>query len=116
MRGAQLLAEEVHAFLSGKRSERSALRRYEQARRREFGPRYGLAKLLQRGLRRRGVADRVVRTLGRWPRLCDLVLGLTGDYVPPSGLLSPLVWRSVLGTANRVPVHDAASDPGLVRY
>lgn len=115
MRGAELLAEEVDALLSGKRSERSALRRYEQARRREFGPRYGLAKLLQRGLRRRGVADRVVGMLGRWPKLCDLVLGLTGDYVPPSGLLSPLVWRSVLGTGSRVSAHGAPSGPELIR-
>lgn len=114
MRGARLLADELDAILCGRRSERSGLRRYERARRREFGPRYGLAKLLQQGLRRRGVADRVVGLLGRWPQLCDLALGLTGDYVPPSGLLSPLVWRSVLGAGNRVLAHETPSEPGLV--
>jgi len=110
MRGAAILAEEVDAALRGKRSEGAALRRYEQARRREFGPRYGLAKLLQSALRRRGVADRVVGWLGRWPRLCDLALGLTGDYVPPMGLLSPLLWRSVFGTGTQASPVKSPTD------
>jgi hypothetical protein len=113
MRGAALLAAEVDAVLSGTRSERTALRRYEQARRREFGARFGMAKLLQRGLRTSGVADLTIGLLGRWPQLCDLVLGVTGDYVPPAGLLSPGLWRSLLRTKIDVVRPKTPAGPGL---
>jgi flavin-dependent dehydrogenase len=96
MRGAALLARALERALREPRRERAELRRYEQARRREFSPRYGLAGLLQRGLRRPGVPEVVIGALRRRPGLCDLVLGLTGDYLPPGALLSPVLWRRAL--------------------
>lgn len=95
MRGAELLAAAIDGALHAPARERQALRRYARARLREFGPRYELARWLQRGLRAPALPTGVVRALGAWPGLCDLVLGVTGDYVPPRGLLSPGVWRSV---------------------
>jgi hypothetical protein len=56
-----------------------------------------LARGLQIGLRRSGAPECVVGALGRHPGLLRLALGLTGDYVPPRGVLSPALWRSVLG-------------------
>jgi len=96
MRGAELLAPSVDLALRDPDHESVALRRYEGARRREFAPRHGLARLLQLGLRRPFVSERVVGLLARVPALCDILLGLTGDYVPPRGLLSPRLWSSAL--------------------
>lgn len=96
MRGAQMLARAVDASLRAPHREAAAMRRYAWDRRREFSPRYGFAKLLQRGLKCKRVPDRVIGLLGRRAALCDLLLGLTGDYVPPLGLLSPSVWRTIL--------------------
>ncbi len=96
MQGAQLLSAAVHEALRDPQRERQALRGYARARRREFGPRYALARLLQGGLRRPGVPDKLVGALERVPALGHLLLGLTGDYVPPRGLLLPSVWSSAL--------------------
>jgi flavin-dependent dehydrogenase len=98
MHGAALLADAVDALLRDPARECDALRRYERARRREFALRHALARLLQRGLRHPGVPPRIVAAMARMPSLCHLLLGLTGDYLPPRGILSPRVWRSALSS------------------
>lgn len=92
MRGAALLAPTIDAALRAPARERRALRTYCRSRRLEFAPRYALARLLQRGLRRPGIPDLVVSRLARSPRMHGLLMGLTGDYLPPSALLRPSVW------------------------
>ena len=96
MQGARLLARALDDALSGRADEARALRGYERARAAEIRPRQTLARWLQVGLRRDGLPERVVAAFARHPGLFRLVLGLTGDYVPPRGVLSPAVWRSVL--------------------
>lgn len=96
MQGARLLAAALDDALSGRVDEPTALRAYERARATEIRPRQTLARWLQVGLRRDGLPERVVGAFARHPGLFRLVLGLTGDYVPPRGVLSPSVWRSVL--------------------
>ena len=103
MRGASLIATAIDEALRAPERERAALRRYARERRRELGPRYLLAGLLQRGIRHPTITREVVGLLGRLPGICDLVLGLTGDYVPPRALLSPRLWRSVLRERKRRP-------------
>jgi flavin-dependent dehydrogenase len=98
MQGARLLAAALEDALSGRVDEARALRAYERARAGEIRPRQVLARWLQTGLRRDGLPERVVGALGRHPGLLRLALGLTGDYVPPRGVLSPALWRSVLAT------------------
>ena len=114
MRGAQLLATAVDLALRDANREAEALAGYERDRRREFGPRYGLAELLQRGLRRKAVPRLVLRCLARRPGLCDLLLGLTGDYVPPRALLSPRVWLNALLGPESVGHSGRPSGPGLL--
>ncbi len=94
MRGAKLLAAALDAALCSPQDEPRALTRYVGARRRELGPRYALARLLQRGIRSRRVVGGVLGLFERFPAACDVLLGLTGDYVPPRGLVLPRVWRS----------------------
>lgn len=67
--------------------------RYQQLRRSEVGPRLLLAALLQRGLRHRWLVEAVFGLMVRRPRLCDLVVNLTGDCLHPRDLLRPSFWR-----------------------
>ncbi|QDV05884.1 Putative oxidoreductase [Planctomycetes bacterium Poly30] len=96
MRGAALLAEAVHMALENPQHEARALRGYERARRREFGPRYAMARLLQKGIRSPRVIESVLRSFSRRPGLTNLIVAWTGDYVQPIDLLRPSVWRSAL--------------------
>jgi menaquinone-9 beta-reductase len=96
MQGARYLSAALTEALLAPDREEAALARYAKSRRGDFGPRYGLARLLQSGLGRPGVPEKVIGLLERFPLLCDLMLGLTGDYLPPRGLFSPRVWHSLL--------------------
>ena len=91
MRGAALLAPALdHALATGRR-DAAVLRGYARARRREFGARFVLARGLQRGLRRPGIARTVLSLLSSRPRLMDLLLTVTGDSVSPLHALKPRV-------------------------
>lgn len=96
MRGARALAAALDDALAGRVGEARALRAYERAHTLEIRTRHLLARALQSGLRHEGLPERVVGALGRHPGLMRLALGLTGDYVPPRGMLTPALWRSVL--------------------
>jgi flavin-dependent dehydrogenase len=96
MRGAALLAEAVSVALAHPKHERRALRGYERARRREFGPRYAMARLLQRGIRSQRVTETVLSSFSKRPGLTNLIVAWTGDYVKPLDLLRPSVWRGAL--------------------
>ena len=96
MRGAALLAEAIDKSMRSTGREAKALRGYERARRREFGPRYALARLLQRGLRHRRMVEGVLKSFASRPGLTNLIVAWTGDYVEPRELLRPAIWRDAL--------------------
>lgn len=96
MRGAELLAGELATALHAGRTGPRALEGYRRARRREFGPRLTMARLLQRGLRSGLVTKTFLGLLQRRPRLADLLVSVTGDYAPPRALLAPKVWWPAL--------------------
>ncbi len=91
MRGAALLAPALDRALAAGRRDAAALRAYARARRREFGARFLLARGLQRGLRKPGIARSVLSILASRPRLMDLLLTVTGDSVSPLQALKPRV-------------------------
>ena len=99
------MADAVDKALQTPRREARALRAYERARRREFGPRYALARLLQRGIRHRRVVEGVLKSFASRPGLTNLIVAWTGDYVEPRELLRPAVWRNAL---RRDPVSELA--------
>lgn len=96
MQGAAYLAAALVEALRSPECEAQALASYARLRKASFSPRYGFARMLQRGLRRPGLPDQVMGLFARCPPLVTLMLGLTGDYLPPRGLFSPRVWRSLL--------------------
>lgn len=96
MRGAALLADALDETLREPHREARAWRRYERRRRAEIAPRHALARLLQRGVARPRVVAGALALLASRPGLAELVVALTGDYVPPADLLRPSVWRAAL--------------------
>lgn len=100
LKGAQLLAADATAALRALRSRdfvpREALAGYARGRAREIASRCRIATMLQRGLRRESVVRLAFALLEARPRLADLLVSLTGDYVPPRELLRPSVWAAAL--------------------
>lgn len=93
LHGARSLAQAIVESFAEPNAARTAMRRYEARRRREVGPRMLLAAAIQRGLRHEAVVRVAVRALAAWPKLCDLLVNLTGDAVHPKDLLLPSFWR-----------------------
>jgi 2-polyprenyl-6-methoxyphenol hydroxylase-like FAD-dependent oxidoreductase len=96
MRGAEVLAEALVGALHERRTDARALAGYASARRREFAPRLWFARLLQRGLRSPWVTRKVLDWLGSRAGLADLLVSITGDYVPARELCRPAVWWRAL--------------------
>jgi 2-polyprenyl-6-methoxyphenol hydroxylase-like FAD-dependent oxidoreductase len=101
LRGAELLAAPLAAALHAGRSDRAALRPYLQGRRRDLRPRelFGLA--LQRGLRHPVLVDTALRLLAARPSLADVLVSVTGDYVPLRELARPTLWLGALAAPAR---------------
>lgn len=91
LRGAELLAAAIAETFEGG-SELAALKRYVRARRREIAPKLAFSLLLQRAIRRPALIRHAAQVLERHPGLLDLVVSLTGDYVPIRELFKPRVW------------------------
>ncbi len=93
LHGARSLAQAIVESLERPADAAAAMRRYAIRRRREVGPRMILAAAIQRGLRHEAIVRLAVRCLASWPRLCDLLVNVTGDAVHPKDLLLPSFWR-----------------------
>jgi flavin-dependent dehydrogenase len=96
LRGAELLAESLESALHAGRTDAASLRTYAIRRRRELAPRAFIARLLQRGLRHDWIATGVLASMQTHPRFADLLVSVSGDYVPLSELARPAVWRAAL--------------------
>ena len=93
LHGARSLANALAVARHEPHRAAAAMRGYEQERRREIAPRLRLAALLQRGIRHPFLVRSCLSALAAWPRLCDLLVNLTGDAVHPRDLLQPAFWR-----------------------
>lgn len=101
LKGAEMLAESTIAALHAGRTDRSALNEYLRGRRREIAPREAFGKLLQRGLRHPRIVRGALSLLQDRPELVDVLVSVTGDYVPLRELVRPKLWWHVLGPASR---------------
>jgi len=87
LRAAELVAETAtRAFRAGDWSW-AALAGYERARHVVFAGKERFTRALQFVIRRRRLANLTAHVLARHPALVDLLLGVTGDYVPARALL-----------------------------
>lgn len=89
LRGGELAADAVLAAL-GSPSEQgaaAALRQYERARQNEFGSKWRVERLIGLGVVSPAIVNRVARALAARKHLADLLVGVTGDFVPARHVL-----------------------------
>jgi geranylgeranyl reductase family protein len=93
LRSAELAADTAATALRANDCSVTALAAYDRARRATFAAKTRLTRGLHLVIARRRVANLTARILTRRPALLGTLLGVIGDFVPPSALLSPSVLR-----------------------
>ncbi len=91
LRGGELLAEYAQAAVlsSSRDAHVRALRGYEQARKSVFGGKWRVEQLIGLAVSMPPLLNHAARVLSRDRDLADLLIGVTGDFVPPSAVLRP---------------------------
>ncbi|AHG91718.1 monooxygenase FAD-binding protein [Gemmatirosa kalamazoonensis] len=95
LRGGEILAPFVaeSCALPAARADR-ALAGYETARRRAFGGKWAVERIIGAVVDVPPLMNRAAHTLSRRRDLADLLVGVAGDFVPPSAVLNArYVWR-----------------------
>jgi menaquinone-9 beta-reductase len=101
LRGGELVSEAITAALARGSAAIGHLRGYDDARRREFGGKWWVERLIGVGVAFAPVANRAARALASRKPLADLLVGVTGDFVPASRVLNP----SYLAKLFLLPTH-----------
>ncbi|MEX2178415.1 MAG: FAD-dependent oxidoreductase [Gemmatimonadaceae bacterium] len=91
LRGGELAADAIVEALGASRSADStrALRGYDAARTREFGDKWRVERLIGVGVAFPVLVNRAARALAARKPLADLLIGVTGDFVPAREVLRP---------------------------
>ena len=91
MRGSEFLTEIIApALKTGSAHELdSALARYEQVRRSEFGGKWKIERLVASVISAPRICNRIALTLERHREMADLLVGVAGDFVPAREVLRP---------------------------
>jgi len=97
LRGAELLASTISEQLESDRLHAADLTAYDRARHREFRGKWILERIIAWAVGHPFALDHVARRLQSKPYLADLLVGVTGDFIPASQVLRPgytlqLVW------------------------
>lgn len=88
LRGGELVSDALARGLGGAQSELvESLRAYDAARRREFGGKWWVERLIGVGVAFPPVINRAARALAGHKALADLLVGVTGDFVPAGEVL-----------------------------
>lgn len=117
LRGGELLAP--FAAEAARAAERGAdaagaraLAAYERARRREFGGKWTVERLIGLAVAHPPLIDRVARVLSRRRDLADLLVGVAGDFVPPAQVLTARYLWQLFG-ARAPDARASAADPSV---
>ena len=91
LRGGELLAPFALAALGAAtaRAADDALAGYERARRAEFAGKWIVERLISAAVRFAPAINHFARTLSARKDMADLLVGVTGDYVPAREVLRP---------------------------
>jgi flavin-dependent dehydrogenase len=91
LRGGELLAPYAIAALEATSplGERTALEAYDRARRHEFGGKWLVERMIGTAVAFPPLLDRAAAVLSRRPAMADLLVGVTGDFVPARAVLNP---------------------------
>ncbi len=103
LRGGELVAEAASEMVAAAaqpalRARASAFQaagaRYDRLRRGTFGGKWRVEQLIGTAVAFPALLNRAARVLSRDRDLADLLVGVTGDFVPPSAVLRPrTLWR-----------------------
>ncbi len=114
LRGGELAApfaaDAVLALARGNsNASRRALEAYEQARRRTFAGKWRVERLIGTAVAFPSLMNHAARVLGRDRALADLLVGVTGDFVPPRAVLTPRTLLRFLWPRRVAPVYPTFS-------
>jgi flavin-dependent dehydrogenase len=100
LRGGELLAEHLlgHSCADSLGHD-ATLRGYDRARRAEFGGKWMVERLIGGAVASPFVMNRAAKALSARRDLADLLVGVTGDFVPAREVLRPRFVLSLLGAA-----------------
>jgi flavin-dependent dehydrogenase len=99
LRGGELLAEFAHAAVGATSAAThvQALRAYERQRKAVFGGKWRVEQLIGLAVGWAPLLNHAARVLSRDRDLADLLIGVTGDFVPASAVLKPRTILRLLG-------------------
>jgi len=90
LRGGELLAPHIlEALARPVGDERRILSGYDTARKREFGGKWKLERIVGMAIAHPYFLNNAAKVLSRRKDLADLLVGVAGDFVPPRLVLSP---------------------------
>jgi menaquinone-9 beta-reductase len=85
LRGGEMAADAIVDTLS--LPGHDALRAYDERRRREFGGKWLVERVIGASVAFPAVVNRAARAMAAQKELADLLVGVTGDFVPPAMVL-----------------------------
>jgi flavin-dependent dehydrogenase len=101
MRGAELLT--TYAFeaarVGDRRTADTALAAYDRCRRREFAGKWAVERAIATAIASPALLNFAARALARRSDLADLLVGVTGDFVPAREVLKPRFMFQMLAAA-----------------
>ena len=114
LRGGELATTAALRVLAHPSSD-DPLRDYERARRAEFGGKWMVERLVGTAVAFPLLIERAAATLARRKDLADLLVGVTGDFVPAGEVLRPSYLLALLfpslaagrAEASHVPAHES---------
>lgn len=89
LRGAELLADVAGAALADGDCSAARLSAYDRLHHHEFAGKRLVEHIVQGMVARPWLSNRVASRLARSKHLADTMIGVTGDFLPPSRVLSP---------------------------
>jgi flavin-dependent dehydrogenase len=91
LRGGEILAPYISEalFYQSDSDESRILAGYDRARKREFGGKWKLERIVGTAIRYPWLLNNAAKVLSRRKDLADLLVGVAGDFIPPRLVLSP---------------------------
>lgn len=112
LRGAELLAPmAAEATRGAARDADAALASYERARRAAFSGKWRVERLIGVSVAVPSLLNHAASVMEERRDLADLLVGVAGDFVPPSTVLSPRFWGAFLRPSFRRPRSSPVSVP-----
>lgn len=88
LRSSQLAGEVVHSGFQSSNFSRNFLTVYDQRRKREFGGKFLLSRILQKLIYNRNFCNRVMKSLSGNRVLAETLVGVIGDILPAEKVVS----------------------------